>query len=250
MNTSNTNNLNDSNSINNNNNNEASLSTPTTSTTPNTNKQEPDSDSIKMFVGQIPRTMNELELRKMFEEYGSVYQLNVLRDKQTGESKGCCFVTYYTRRSALDAQNALHNLKTLNGMHHPIQMKPADTENRNERKLFIGMISRLCEENDIRIMFSPYGQIEDCTVLRDTNGKSRGCAFVTYHKRQSAINAIKSMHHSQTMDGCSSPIVVKFADTPRDKESKKLHQQLSGNLLQQFLTSTNNNQNNSNSYQG
>jgi RNA recognition motif-containing protein len=49
-------------------------------------------------------------------------------------------------------------------------------------------------------MFSPYGQIEDCTVLRDSNLKSRGCAFVTYLKRQSAINAIKSMHHSQTME--------------------------------------------------
>lgn len=93
--------------------------------------KEPDLDTIKMFVGQIPRNMSETELKAMFEEYGSVYQLNVLRDKQTGESKGCCFVTFHCRKSALEAQNALHNLKTLNGMHHPIQMKPADTENRN-----------------------------------------------------------------------------------------------------------------------
>lgn len=114
-------------------------------------------------------------------------------------------------------------------------MKPADTENRNERKLFIGMISRSCDEHDIRVIFAPYGQIEDCTVLRDATMKSRGCAFVTYLKRQSAINAIKSMHHSHTMDGCSSPIVVKFADTPRDKESKKMQQQLNGSLLQQFF---------------
>lgn len=78
--------------------------------------REPDQDSIKMFVGQIPRNMNENELRTMFQEYGSVYQLNVLRDKQTNESKGCCFVTFYTRKSALDAQNALHNLKTLPGV--------------------------------------------------------------------------------------------------------------------------------------
>lgn len=78
--------------------------------------QEPDSDSIKMFVGQIPRNMSEIEMKLMFQEYGNVYQLNVLRDKQTGESKGCCFVTFYTRKSALDAQNALHNLKTLPGV--------------------------------------------------------------------------------------------------------------------------------------
>lgn len=29
---------------------------------------------------------------------------------------GCCFVTYYTRKSALDAQNALHNMKILPGV--------------------------------------------------------------------------------------------------------------------------------------
>lgn len=66
----------------------------------------------------------------------------------------------------------------------------------------------------------------------------KGCAFVTYLKRQSAINAIKSMHHSQTMEGCSSPIVVKFADTPRDKDAKKM-QQLNGSLIQQFLNTSN-----------
>jgi len=103
--------------------------------TANTEKHEPDSDAIKMFCGQIPRNMHESELREMFEQFGPVFQLNVLRDKQTGESKGCCFVTFYTRKSALDAQNALHNLRTLNGSHHPIQMKPANTENRNGRKL-------------------------------------------------------------------------------------------------------------------
>lgn len=89
------------------------------SSTSNTNadaQREPDPDAIKMFVGQIPRNMSESELKSMFQEYGSVYQLNVLRDKQSGESKGCCFVTFYARKAALDAQNALHNLKTLAGV--------------------------------------------------------------------------------------------------------------------------------------
>lgn len=29
---------------------------------------------------------------------------------------GCCFVTFYTRKAALDAQNALHNIKTMSGV--------------------------------------------------------------------------------------------------------------------------------------
>lgn len=49
---------------------------------------EPDHDAIKMFVGQVPRSMDETELKKMFEEFGPVHQLNVLRDKVTGQSKG------------------------------------------------------------------------------------------------------------------------------------------------------------------
>ncbi|XP_023720162.1 CUGBP Elav-like family member 2 isoform X6 [Cryptotermes secundus] len=193
------------------------------------NSEQPDPDFIKMFVGQIPRSMDENDLRKMFEEFGRVHQINVLRDKVTGQSKGCCFVTFFTRKSALDAQNALHNIKTLAGMHHPIQMKPADSENRNERKLFVGMLSKKCTENDVRVMFGPFGTIEECTVLRDTNGQSKGCAFVTYTSKQCAINAIKNMHHSQTMEGCSSPLVVKFADTQKEKDQKRL-QQMQANL--------------------
>lgn len=192
-------------------------------------KEQPDPDAIKMFVGQIPRSWDEGDLKKMFEDFGPVYQINVLRDKATGTSRGCCFVTFYTRKAALDAQNDLHNMKTLPGMHHPIQMKPADSENRNERKLFIGMLAKECNENDVRVMFSPFGSIEECTVLRDGSGQSKGCAFVTYASRQCAINAIKAMNHSQTMKGCNNPMVVKFADTQKEKEQKR-QQQVMTNL--------------------
>ncbi|KAF7212964.1 CUGBP Elav-like family member 1, partial [Nothobranchius furzeri] len=101
-----------------------------------------------------------------------------------------------------------------------------------DRKLFIGMISKKCNENDIRLKFSPYGQIEECRILRGPDGLSRGCAFVTFTARQMAQSAIKSMHQSQTMEGCSSPIVVKFADTQKDKEQKRLAQQLQQQMQQ------------------
>ncbi|XP_054622778.1 CUGBP Elav-like family member 2 isoform X12 [Dunckerocampus dactyliophorus] len=47
-----------------------------------------------------------------------------------------------------------------------------------------------------------------------------------------AQNAIKAMHQSQTMEGCSSPIVVKFADTQKDKEQRRLQQQLAQQMQQ------------------
>uniref|UniRef100_A0A3Q2PBB9 Cugbp, Elav-like family member 2 n=1 Tax=Fundulus heteroclitus TaxID=8078 RepID=A0A3Q2PBB9_FUNHE len=198
---------------------------------------QPDPDAIKMFVGQIPRSWSEKELKELFEPYGAVYQINILRDRSQNppQSKGCCFVTFYTRKAALEAQNALHNIKTLTGMHHPIQMKPADSEKSNaveDRKLFIGMVSKKCNENDIRVMFSAFGQIEECRILRGPDGLSRGTPFVTFSTRAMAQNAIKAMHQSQTMEGCSSPIVVKFADTQKDKEQRRLQQQLAQQMQQ------------------
>lgn len=44
----------------------------------------------------------------------------------------------------------------------------------SERKLFVGMLSKKCNENDVRGMFGQFGTIEECTVLRDTNGQSKG----------------------------------------------------------------------------
>ncbi|XP_016987812.1 CUGBP Elav-like family member 2 isoform X4 [Drosophila rhopaloa] len=93
-----------------------------------------------------------------------------------------------------------------------------------ERKLFVGMLNKKYTEADVRQLFTGHGTIEECTVLRDQAGQSKGCAFVTFATKQNAIGAIKSLHQSQTMEGCSAPLVVKFADTQKEKDQKKMQQ--------------------------
>ncbi|XP_016135437.1 CUGBP Elav-like family member 2 [Sinocyclocheilus grahami] len=199
---------------------------------------QPEPDAIKMFVGQIPRSWSEKELKELFEPYGAVYQINILRDRSQNppQSKGAgvsvneCVVVNVPRVCV-----NVTRVCPVFQMHHPIQMKPADSEKSNaveDRKLFIGMVSKKCNENDIRVMFSPLGQIEECRILRGPDGLSRGCAFVTFSTRAMAQNAIKAMHQSQTMEGCSSPMVVKFADTQKDKEQRRLQQQLAQQMQQ------------------
>ncbi|XP_039290446.1 CUGBP Elav-like family member 4 isoform X37 [Nilaparvata lugens] len=72
-------------------------------------------------------------------------------------------------------------------MNRPIQVKPADSENRG------------------------------------------GCAFVKFSSHLEAQAAINSLHGSQTMPGASSSLVVKFADTEKERQLRRM-QQMAGNM--------------------
>ncbi|KAL8503760.1 hypothetical protein ACS0TY_022470 [Phlomoides rotata] len=56
-------------------------------------------DSAYVFVGGIPFDLTEGDLLAMFAQYGEIVDVNLIRDKDTGKSKGFAFLAYEDQRS-------------------------------------------------------------------------------------------------------------------------------------------------------
>ena len=51
-------------------------------------RPEKNPDAIKLFVGQVPKTFEEKDLRPYLEPFGPIHELSVLRDKLSHAHKG------------------------------------------------------------------------------------------------------------------------------------------------------------------
>ncbi|XP_076898656.1 RNA-binding protein BRN1-like [Bidens hawaiensis] len=179
-------------------------------------------DSVKLFVGQVPKHMTEPQLIAMFKEFALVDEVNIIKDKATRASRGCCFVICPSRHEADKAVEAFHNKRTLSGASSPLQVKYADGElERLEHKLFIGMLPKNVSEEEVSTLFSQYGTLKDLQILRGSQQTSKGCAFVKYETKEQAVSAIESLNGKHKMEGSTVPLVVKWADTEKERQARK-----------------------------
>ena len=63
--------------------------------------------SKKLYVGNLPFSSTEEELRAMFARHGSVESVNVIMDRETGRPRGFAFVEMAEPSAAADAIKAL-----------------------------------------------------------------------------------------------------------------------------------------------
>jgi RNA recognition motif-containing protein len=61
----------------------------------------------KLYVGNLPFTITEDELRKLFEEHGAVDRVSVITDRETGRPRGFAFVEMHEDAGATSASRAL-----------------------------------------------------------------------------------------------------------------------------------------------
>ena len=95
----------------------------------------------------------------------------------------------------------------------PLQVKLANSRavGDGDAKLFVGMLPKTMDDAQIESMFGLFGPITEIHMIRDQGGNSRGCAFVKFEDRASAVRAIEEVNLRVALIP-GRAVTVKFAD--------------------------------------
>lgn len=63
----------------------------------------------KIYVGNFPYEITEDQLREMFEQHGTLHSLDLIKDRETGRSRGFAFIE-------MDEQEAQAAIAALDGV--------------------------------------------------------------------------------------------------------------------------------------
>jgi cold-inducible RNA-binding protein len=83
---------------------------------------------VKLYVGNLPFSMKDDELRGLFEPHGDVASANVITDRETGRSRGFGFVELLDDTAAKNAIEAMQDV-TADG--RPLVVNEARPKNRS-----------------------------------------------------------------------------------------------------------------------
>ncbi|CAG8589598.1 11830_t:CDS:2 [Dentiscutata heterogama] len=88
-------------------------------------------DSPYIFVANVPFDLTEGDLIAVFSQYGEILDIQLARDKSTGQSKGFAFLKYEDQRSTVLAVDNLNNIQLLG---RTIRVDHASAETKDGRR--------------------------------------------------------------------------------------------------------------------
>ncbi|KAH7684025.1 nucleolin protein [Dioscorea alata] len=186
------------------------------------------SPELKLFVGNLPFTVDSSELAGLFESVGSVEMVEVIYDKLTGKSRGFGFVTM-SSVAEVEAAEKQFNGYELGGRPLRVSAGPPprkdDFPSRGSRsfssfnssnKVYVGNLSWGVDKSTLESLFSEQGKVMDARVVYcRESGRSRGFGFVTYNTAEEVDNAISALNGFD-LDGRNIRVMV-AEDKPKQQ---------------------------------
>ncbi|KAK7279338.1 hypothetical protein RJT34_24387 [Clitoria ternatea] len=163
---------------------------------------------LKLFVGNIPFSVDSAQLAELFGSAGNVEVVEVIYDKTTGRSRGFGFVTMSSAEEAEAAAQQFNGYE-LDGRALRVNSGPPPARNESVPRFrggssrgggFSDSLNRVHVANldwgvdDLALesMFRGQGKVLEARVIYDReSGRSRGFGFVTYSSPEEAKGAIQ-----------------------------------------------------------
>eukprot|EP00922_Rhytidocystis_sp_ex-Travisia-forbesii_P035799 GHVS01053105.1.p1 GENE.GHVS01053105.1~~GHVS01053105.1.p1 ORF type:complete len:551 (+),score=167.21 GHVS01053105.1:181-1833(+) len=83
---------------------------------------DPTIDQAKLFVGSLPKTVTESQVRDLFGRFGTIDEVFIMKDN-SGMPKGCAFVKFAYKEQAMFAMNQLNGKMTVQGASRPVEVR-------------------------------------------------------------------------------------------------------------------------------
>ncbi|XP_047961022.1 uncharacterized protein LOC125205889 isoform X2 [Salvia hispanica] len=176
---------------------------------------------IEVFVGGLPRTINEEKIREAFSDCGEIVEVRMIKD-QKGFSKGFCFVRFSTKESAERAVKEKTGI-LLDGK--KIGVLPSS----EQETLYFGNLNKAWTADEFkRMVLQIFPDIEsvDLSISKDAPGqkpRNRGFAFVKFSSHAAASRSLRVGSQPEFRLGSVHPIVQWAEDAEIDaKELAKV----------------------------
>ncbi|XP_038905951.1 29 kDa ribonucleoprotein A, chloroplastic [Benincasa hispida] len=162
---------------------------------------------LKLFVGNLPFSVDSAQLAGLFESAGQVERVEVIYDKTTGRSRGFGFVTM-SSVDEVEAAAQQFNGYELDGRSLRVNYGPPpprrdDSSFRGSRnasrfdnpnRVHVSNLAWGVDDLTLENLFREHGNVVEAKVVYDReSGKSRGFGFVTFNSAEEVNNAIQSL---------------------------------------------------------
>ncbi|KAG6411372.1 hypothetical protein SASPL_129453 [Salvia splendens] len=164
----------------------------------------------KIFVHGLGWDANAETITSVFGKYGEIEDCKVVRDKNTGKSKGYGFILFKNRDGArralkepqklIEGRMTSCQLASAGPVQTPVQtaapsVSVPPTSEYTQRKIYVSNVSAELEPKKLLDYFSKFGEIEDGPLgLDKQTGKPRGFCLFVYKSIESAQKALDEPH--------------------------------------------------------
>ncbi|CAG9480522.1 RNA-binding protein musashi, putative [Plasmodium vivax] len=141
----------------------------------------------RLMVRNIPFSTRDEQFLKYFETFGEIEDGIIVREKE-GRSKGYGFVTFKFVESV---QKCLKSSHTLDSKELQVRLVADPFTDHYQNKLFVRNLSQKTNVATLRGIFEKYGKLEECVIIHDNEGKSKGYGFLTFSSPKEAFKVMQ-----------------------------------------------------------